>query len=113
MYPEGCVESYSRDRFEKDVISRLDRLEALVKKGAGANTWVVPRDLWVSAKDRLPDVAGYYCASLDPSEYGGKREFCVLHFDTHGSRFSVVQYGYDLTDRITHWAPLPDVSRLG
>lgn len=56
---------------------------------------------WISVKDRLPDVSGYYLCTYIIDNH---RFYYDRWFDKNYNKFSTM-------DNITHWMPLPELPK--
>jgi hypothetical protein len=92
----------------------------------GSSSKIVSRVCWVSVKDRLPVPSlgyGRYLAVVNPYLYPGSASALQRYRQTLGVRVVIfaigegnhmwTQEGEDVSDRVTHWAKLPDISQIG
>lgn len=69
----------------------------------------LPQNGWISVKDRLPDVEGFYLTYTPDGNWSGVLHYSVKYqaFNTYDTLTPEEAQVVKLTD-ITHWMPLPE-----
>ena len=65
---------------------------------------------WISVKDRLPEIDGYYLATAfdyDGEIWGGGTYVLYAEYYNGTWTWSENTTEWDVTDLVTHWMPLP------